>query len=55
MFLLLVRRLNGEGRTWGEWSPHSAYATEQAVQEACFVDVIDNHQWKYIKLSEAIK
>ena len=51
MFLLLFRRLDGESRIWGEWLPHSAYATEQEVREVCYTDVIDNHQWKYIKLS----
>ena len=55
MFLLLFRRLDGESRIWGEWLPHSAYATEQEVQEVCYTDVIDSHQWKYIKLSDQIQ
>ena len=54
MFLLQVRTKNDNG-TWGEWLPHSAYATEQEVQEVCFVDVIDSQQWKYIKLSNQIQ
>jgi hypothetical protein len=54
MFLLQVRTKNDNG-TWGEWLPHSAYATEQEVQEVCYTDVIDSQQWKYIKLSDQIQ
>jgi len=54
MFLLQVRTKNDNG-TWGEWLPHSAYATEQEVQEVCYTDVIDSQQWKYIKLSNQIQ
>ena len=54
MFLLLFRRLDEQSRIWGEWLPHSAYPTEEAVQAVCWTDTLDGHQWKYIKLSEAI-
>lgn len=50
MFLAQVRTKNENG-TWGDWLPHSVYATEQEVQEVCFEDVIDSQTWKYIKLS----
>ena len=54
MFLLQVRTKHDNG-IWGNWLPHSAYATEQEVQEVCYTDVIDGQQWKYIKLSNQIK
>ena len=54
MFLLQVRTKHDNG-IWGQWLPHSAYATEQEVQEVCYTDVIDSQQWKYIKLSNQIQ
>lgn len=33
MFLLLVRRLDEESHIWGEWQPHSAYPTQEAVED----------------------
>jgi len=54
MFLLQFRTKHDNG-IWGNWLPHSAYATEQEVQEVCYTDVIDGQQWKYIKLSNQIK
>jgi ribosomal protein L24 len=54
MFLLQVRTKHDNG-IWGQWLPHSAYATEQEVQEVCYTDVIDGQQWKYIKLSNQIQ
>jgi len=54
MFLLQVRTKHDNG-IWGNWLPHSAYATEQEVQEVCYTDVIDGQQWKYIKLSNQIQ
>lgn len=55
MFLLLVRKLDERSRIWGEWLPHSAYPTQEAVEAVCWLDIIDGEQWKYIKLSEALR